>query len=57
MFADNRALTKMRTPIHQVGSALSMYYGRMSLDDIARHLEQIYNNPVTDAGVYKRFVQ
>lgn len=56
-FADNKALPKMRTPVHQVAQTLSMYYGGMSLDSIARHLDQHYENPMTDAGIYKWLIR
>lgn len=56
-FVANKALPKMRTPVHQVASALSMYYGGMPLDAISRHLEQHYDNPVTDAGIYKWIIR
>lgn len=59
-FVDADTLYKMKTPIRQISSALSAYYGGMSLDNIGVHLKQQYNNPVTDAGVYnwvKRFTK
>ena len=59
-FIDTDTIFKMKTPIRQISSALSAYYGGMSLDNIGMHLEQHYNNPVTDAGVYnwvKRFTK
>ena len=44
-FVDNDALPKMKTPVRQIASAISGYYGGMSLDSVARHLEQQYGNP------------
>ena len=40
-FADNQALPTMKTPIKHIASALSCYYGGMSLDPIQRHLQEI----------------
>jgi len=51
-FVDSDTLPKMKTPITQIASALSGYYGGMSLDSICRHLEQQYSNSFTDAGIY-----
>lgn len=52
-FADNSALPHMRTPIRQVASALSMYYGGTSLNAIRRHLEQQYDNYPSNSTVYE----
>ncbi len=51
-FSDNDALPKMKTPIEQVASALSMYYEGMSLAKVRRHLEQMYNNSPSDSTIY-----
>lgn len=51
-FTATDTLFKMKTPVRQIASALSGYYGGMSLDSVARHLEQQYDNPITDASVY-----
>lgn len=51
-FADNAALSGMRTPTEQVSSALSMFYEGMSLSGIRRHLQQTYYNYPADAAVY-----
>jgi len=51
-FIDTDALYKMKTPIRQIASALSGYYGGMSLNAICRHLEQQYETSFTDAGIY-----
>jgi putative transposase len=45
-------LLKMQTPMNQVSSALSMYYGGMSLDNIQRHIKQEYNNDVAESTIY-----
>jgi len=51
-FVHNDALPKMKTPIIQVASALSMFYEGMSLSGICRNLEQTYNSHLSDAAVY-----
>jgi len=56
-FVDTNTLYKMKTPIDQIGGALSMYYRGMSLDDIGEHLEQQYGNRLTDAGIYNWVVR
>lgn len=56
-FIDADTLHKMKTPINQIGGALSMYYRGMSLDDIGEHLEQQYGNRLTDAGIYNWVVR
>ena len=56
-FVDSDTLYKMKTPIIQIGGALSMYYRGMSLDDIGEHLEQQYGNRLTDAGIYNWIVR
>jgi len=52
-FADNEALPEMKTPIMQVGSALSMYYRGMSIDEIRGHLDQQYGNCPSSSTVYE----
>ena len=56
-FVDNDALPKMKTPIIQVASALSMFYEGMSLNGIRRHLEQTYRNYPSDSTVYEWIVR
>lgn len=56
-FIEADTLYKMKTPIAQIGGALSMYYRGMSLDDIGEHLEQQYGNRLTDAGIYNWVVR
>ena len=51
-FADNDAAPKMKTPARQVASALSMYYGGMSLNGIRRHLQQQYGYCPAESTVY-----
>ncbi len=51
-FADNDALPRMKTPIEQVATALSMYYEGMSLAKIRRHLDQMHNNNPSDSTIY-----
>jgi transposase-like protein len=52
-FADNDALPNMKTPIHQISSALSMYYSGMSIDEIRLHLEQEHNYKPSDSTIYE----
>ncbi len=42
----------MRTPVEQIGASLNMYYTGSSLTDIANHLFQVYNNPVSRTSIY-----
>lgn len=56
-FVDTDALYKMKTPIRQIASALSGYYGGMSLNAIKRHLEQQYETGFTDAGIYNWLIR
>jgi transposase-like protein len=51
-FVHNKALPKMKTPIIQIASALSMFYEGMSLNAIRRQLEQTYRNYPSDSNVY-----
>lgn len=51
-FADNDALPFMRTPLNQIGSALSSYYEGMSLASIRRHLAQMYENTPSKSTLY-----
>ena len=51
-FADNQALPTMKTPIKHIASALSCYYGGMSLDAIQRHLQQQFGKYYTEMGIY-----
>jgi len=52
-FADNEALPEMKTPIMQIGAALSMYYRGMSIDEIRGHLDQQYNNCPSSSTIYE----
>lgn len=51
-FADNKALPEMKTPIRHIASALSCYYGGMSLDAIQRHLQQQFDVYYSEMGIY-----
>lgn len=48
---------KMRTTVEQIGASLNMFYDGMSLSDIARHLDETYNNPVNRSSVYRWVVR
>jgi putative transposase len=56
-FADNDALPDMKTPIDQVGTAISMYYEGQSLNSICRLLAQIYHSYPSDSTVYRWIVK
>jgi transposase-like protein len=59
-FMDSDTVAGMKTPTMQVASALSMYFGGMSLNAIRRHLDQQYNNRPSDSTIYewiKRFTK
>ncbi len=56
-FADNDALSGMRTPVDQVSSAVHMYYEGMSLQAIRRHLQQEHNSYVSDSNIYNWIVR
>jgi len=43
----------MQTPTEQIGSSLRMFYDGLSLSDVARNLEQTYDNPVNASTVYR----
>ena len=47
----------MRTPTEQIGASLNMYYDGLSLSDIARHLDETYNNPVNPSTVYRWIIR
>jgi putative transposase len=51
-FTELATLPKMQTPMNQVASALSMYYGGMPLDSIQRHIKQEYKNDVAESTIY-----
>lgn len=56
-FIHNEALPKMKTPIIQVASALSMFYEGMSLHGIRRNLEQTYRNYPSSSTIYEWVVR
>ena len=56
-FAHNDALPRMKTPIIQVASALSMFYEGMSLHGIRRNLEQTYRNYPSSSTIYEWVVR
>ncbi len=56
-FADNDALSGMKTPTEQVSSALGMYYDGSSLQAIRRHLQQEYNSSISDSNIYSWIVR
>ncbi len=56
-FTDNAAVATMHTPSIYVASALSMYYGGMSLNAIRRHLGQQYGYYPSDSTVYRWVVR
>lgn len=56
-FVHNDALPKMKTPIIQVASALSMFYEGMSLHGIRRNLEQTYRNYPSSSTIYEWVVR
>ena len=51
-FVSNDALTKMRTPVKVIASAVGMYYGGMPLDSIQRQLEQDHGLRMSESGIY-----
>ncbi len=51
-FVSTDTLPKMKTPIRQIASALSMYYGGMSLSAIRRHIDQQYNYRPSESTIY-----
>lgn len=51
-FRDKDTPLGMRTPIEQIGASLNLYYMGSSLTDIANHLSQTYNNPVSRTSIY-----
>ena len=51
-FVENKALPKMKTPVRHIASALSMYYGGMSLNAIRRHLNQQYGYAPSESTIY-----
>ena len=48
---------KMRTTVEQIGASLNMFYDGLSLGDIAGHLAETYNNPVSRSSVYRWVVR
>lgn len=52
-FKNTKAPYRMRSPMVQIGAALSMFYDGLSLSDISRQLEQSYSNPVNPSSVYR----
>lgn len=52
-FVHNEALPRMKTPIIQVASTLSMFYEGMSLHGIRRNLEQTYRNCPSNSTIYE----
>jgi len=56
-FVHNDALPRMKTPIIQVASSLSMFYEGMSLHGIRRNLEQTYRNYPSNSTIYEWVVR
>ena len=56
-FVHNDALPRMRTPIIQVASALSMFYEGMSLHGIRRNFEQTYSSYPSNSTIYEWVVR
>jgi putative transposase len=52
-FALNDALPGMRTPTHQIASAVQLFYEGSSINDIRKHLRQTYNNYPSESTVYE----
>jgi transposase-like protein len=51
-FNEKDAPYGMRTTVEQIGASLNLYYTGSSLTDIANHLSQTYNNPVSRSSIY-----
>ena len=51
-FSATDTLPKMKTPIRQIASALSTYYGGMSLNAIRRHMNQQYGYAPSESTLY-----
>ncbi len=51
-FIDKDTLTKMRTPVNVIASAVGMYYGGMPLDSIQRQIEQDHDTRMSESGIY-----
>jgi len=56
-FVHNDALPRMKSPITQVASALSMFYEGMSLHGIRRNLEQTYRSYPSTSTIYEWVVR
>ena len=56
-FKAKDASYKMRTTVEQIGAALNTFYDGLSLNDVARHLAETYNNPVSKSTVYRWVVK
>jgi putative transposase len=48
---------KMRSTVEQIGASLNMFYDGLSFADIARHLDETYQNPVNRSTVYRWVVK
>lgn len=51
-FTASDALPKMKTPVSHIASALSLYYGGMSLNAIRRHMTQQYGYAPSESTLY-----
>ena len=56
-FTAKDAPVGMRTPTEQIGASLNMFYDGLSLSDIARHLDETYNNPINPSTVYRWIIR
>lgn len=52
-FTAKDAPYKKQTPTEQIGASLNMFYDGLSFSDIAKHLAETYNNPVSESTVYR----
>ena len=52
-FTEKDSPYHMQTSSDQIGASLTMFYDGMSVADIARYLDQTFNNPVNASTVYR----
>jgi len=52
-FTEKDSPYHMQTSIDQIGAALNMFYNGMSVAEVARHLKEVYSNPVSGSTVYR----
>jgi putative transposase len=56
-FSNKDALSRMKTPVVEIASALNMYYGGSPVDAIQNHIKQVYGHHLAESTIYDWIVR